>query len=96
MTFADSRMCDRCAGAMILKARISLPPQAIYNCASCGHQKWDVEESPPYQAVAWKPDQPQLQQQQQPQPKSKAQHDADENDDVRRLQSGLRGSAEDK
>jgi hypothetical protein len=34
----------------------------------------------------------QAQQQQQPQPKSQAQHDAEEVEDAKRLQSGLRGS----
>jgi hypothetical protein len=98
MSSADSRLCDRCAGAMVFSGRISLPPQTIYKCASCGHQKWDVEDSPPHQAGARIPDQPQVQQQQQQQqqPKSEAQHAADENDDARRLQSGLRGGPEDK
>jgi DNA-directed RNA polymerase subunit M/transcription elongation factor TFIIS len=96
MTFPDSRLCDRCGGALIFNGRISLPPQTIYKCASCGHQKWNVEDSPPYQARAQTPDQPQVQQQQQQQPKSEAQHDADENDDASGLQSGLRGGPKDK
>jgi len=96
MTVANSKICDRCAGAMIFNGRISLPPQAIYQCASCGNQKWEEEETPPYHPRALKPDQPQAQQQQQPQPKSEAQRDADENDDARRLHSGLRGAGADK
>jgi hypothetical protein len=96
MTVANSKVCDRCAGAMVFDGRISLPPQTIYKCESCGNQKWEEEGAPPYQRRAIKPDQPQAQQQQQPQPKSEAQHEADETDDARRLHSGLRGGGEDK
>ena len=98
MTVAYSKICDRCAGAMVFNGRISLPPQTIYQCESCGNQKWEPEGAPPYQPHAIKLDQPQAQQQQQQQqqPKSQAQHDADENHDARRLHSGLRGGGEDK
>jgi len=90
-----SKICGRCAGAMIFKARISLPPQTIHECGSCGYQKWEAEETP-YHPHAIKPDQPHVLQQQQDQPKSEAQHKADENADARRLQSGLRGGDGDK
>jgi len=97
MTVANSKICDRCAGAMVFNGRISLPPQTIYQCESCGNQKWEPEGALPYQPRAIKLDQPQVQQQQQQQqPKSEAQHDADENHDARRLHSGLRGGGEDK
>jgi hypothetical protein len=56
----------------------------------CSNQKSDAEEPPPYQPHAIKPNQPRVQQQQQ------AQHDADENDDADRIQSGLRGAGKEK
>ena len=63
-------ICDRCAGAMVYSGRISLPPQIIYKCESCGNQQWTADTRPSYQARPTAPaDQPQAQQQQQPQPK---------------------------
>jgi hypothetical protein len=56
MTVASSKVCDRCAGAMVFNGRISLPPQTIYKCESCGNQKWEEEGAPPYQPRAIKPD----------------------------------------
>jgi hypothetical protein len=63
MTVANSKICDRCAGAMVFNGRISLPPQTIYQCESCGSQKWNRKAPPPYQPRAIKLDQPQAQQQ---------------------------------
>jgi hypothetical protein len=74
MTFPEARamtieVCDRCSGAMIFNGRISLPPQIIYKCESCGNQKWTAETSPRYRLQASQPlKQPQAQQQQQSQP----------------------------
>ena len=92
-------ICDVCAGAMVYGGRISLPLQLIYGCASCGKQTLVAVAPPLYQPRATQPDnhqQPQAQQQQQPQPKTESQHASDENDDARRLQSGLRGGGGDK
>jgi hypothetical protein len=68
MTIADSKICDRCSGAMIFHGRISLPPQTIYRCGSCGNQKWAAETLPQYRPQVSPPvEQPEAQQQQQPQ-----------------------------
>ena len=61
-------ICDRCSGAMTYSGRISMPPQTIYRCDSCGNQKWTAEV-PRYLATP-AAEQPQAQQQQQPQPGS--------------------------
>jgi len=62
---SQSPSCQRCAGASEYVGRISMPPQMIYRCDSCGHEMW-MQNNP---ALA-QPDQPQAQQQQQTQPKT--------------------------
>jgi len=67
----DPPVCDRCAGAMAYHGRISLPPQTIYRCGSCGNQKWTAEAPQPHWPQGRRPvEQPQAQQQQQQQQQS--------------------------
>jgi hypothetical protein len=39
---SKTRVCDRCSGEMKFAGRISLPPQTIYKCVTCGNQEWDA------------------------------------------------------
>jgi hypothetical protein len=82
--------CVSCSESMVFSGRISLPPEIIYRCEQCASEIW-VANRP---SASGHSQQPQAQQQQQPQPKSEAAHSADENDDARRLQTGLRGAGE--
>jgi len=61
-----SPSCQHCAGASEYVGRISMPPQMIYRCKSCGHQIWMQNN---FAIRAPQADQPQAQQQQQPQRK---------------------------
>jgi DNA-directed RNA polymerase subunit RPC12/RpoP len=63
---SQSPSCQRCAGASEYVGRISMPPQMIYRCTSCGHQMWMQNN---FSILAPQADQPQAQQQQQAQPK---------------------------
>jgi DNA-directed RNA polymerase subunit RPC12/RpoP len=65
---SQSPACQRCAGASEYVGRISMPPQMIYRCKSCGHQMW-VQNNFSIRAPQAHQPQAQQQQQQQPQPK---------------------------
>lgn len=65
MDAEDAPRCYNCNAVMSYQGRISLPPQTIYRCKSCGVEVWADMRRPTIMPT----DQPQLQQQQQPQPK---------------------------
>lgn len=58
----EPQICERCPGTMSYAGRISLPPQKIYKCERCGHQKWMAE--PSYQPQVTPVEPPHVQQQQ--------------------------------
>jgi ribosomal protein L37AE/L43A len=66
LSSSEPPSCQRCAGESEYVGRISMPPQMIYRCKSCGHQMWMQTYAP---LRAPRADQPHAQQQQQPQSK---------------------------
>jgi hypothetical protein len=56
-------VCDRCAGQLVFRGRISLPPQTIHTCKSCGDVKF-ISETPARDHPGGTGAQPKAQQQQ--------------------------------
>ena len=67
---ANAPPCLRCGGSMRYEGRVSLPPQIIYRCGSCGNDLWvprNAPHVPPPRPATPPAEPPQVQQQQQQQ-----------------------------
>ena len=75
---SDEPNCERCASDTQYWGMVSLPPNQIYRCNTCGHFNWVAgkpkslaRELPPAPEQKRASEQPQAQQQQQQQPQPK-------------------------